>query len=33
MDDLEVRDRDKEAKERGKLYADEKRGARESDVN
>ena len=32
MDDLEVRDRDKEAKDRGKLYADEKRGARESDV-
>ena len=32
MDDLEVQDRDKEAKERGKLYADEKHGARESDV-
>ena len=32
MDDQEVRDRDKEAKERGKLYADEKRGACESDV-
>ena len=31
MDDQKVRDRDKEAKERGKLYADEKRGARESD--
>ena len=31
MDDQKVRDRDKEAKEREKLYADEKRGARESD--
>ena len=31
MDDQEVRDRDKEAKDRGKLCADEKRGA-ESDV-
>ena len=31
MDDQKVRDRDKEAKERGKLYADEKRGARGSD--
>ena len=27
-----ILDRDKEAKERGKLYGDEKRGARESDV-
>ena len=32
MDDQEVRDRDKEAKDRGKLCADEKRGTRESDV-
>ena len=31
MYDQKVRDRYKEAKERGKLYADEKRGARESD--
>ena len=31
VDDQKVRDRDKEAKERGKLYADEKRDARESD--
>ena len=31
MDDQRVRDIDKEAKERGKLYADEKSGARESD--
>ena len=31
MDDQEVRDRDSEAKEKGKLYADEKRCARESD--
>ena len=31
VDDQKGRDRDKEAKERGKLYADEKRGARESD--
>ena len=32
VDDQEVRDRDSEAKEKGKLYADEKRCARESDV-
>ena len=32
LDDQEVRDRDSEAKERGKLYANEKRGARESEV-
>ena len=32
VDDQEVRDRDKEEKERGRLYADEKRGARVSDV-
>ena len=32
VDDQKARDRDKEAKERGKLYADEKRDARESDV-
>ena len=32
VDDQEVRDRDKKAKEIGKLYADEKRDARESDV-
>ena len=31
-EDQEVRDRDSEAKEKGKLYADEKRQARESDV-
>ena len=31
-DDQEVRDKDKDAKERGRLYADEKRGARVSDV-
>ena len=31
VDDQKVQDRDKEAKERGKLYADEKRGPRESD--
>ena len=31
-EDQEVRDRDSEAKEKGKLYADEKRHARESDV-
>ena len=30
--DQKVRDRDKEAKEGGKLYDDKKRGARESDV-
>ena len=32
VDDQEVRDRDSEAKEKRKLYADEKRCARESDV-
>jgi len=32
VEDQEVRDRDNEAKEKGKLYADEKRCARESDV-
>ena len=32
LDGQEVIDRDCEAKERGKLYADEKRGARESEV-
>ena len=32
VDDQEVHDRDSEAKEKGKLYADEKRRARESDV-
>ena len=32
LDYHEVRDRDIEAKERGKLYADETRGARESEV-
>ena len=32
LDDQEVRDRDSKAKERGKLYADEKRGARNSEV-
>ena len=32
MDDQEVRDRDNETKEKGKLYADEKRCARKSDV-
>ena len=32
VDDQEIRDRDREAKEKGKLYADEKRCARESDV-
>ena len=32
VDDQEVRDRDSEAKEKGKLYADEKRCARECDV-
>ena len=32
LDDQDVRARDSEAKERGKPYADEKRGARESEV-
>ena len=32
VDDQEVRDRDNEAKEKGKLYADAKRCARESEV-
>ena len=32
VEDQEVRDRDNEAKEKGKLYADEKCCARESDV-
>ena len=32
VDDQEVRDRDKEATERGSLHADEKGGARVSDV-
>ena len=32
MEDQEVRDRDSEAKEKGKLYAEEKHRTRESDV-
>ena len=32
VDEQELRDRDKEAKERGKLYAADKRSARESDM-
>jgi hypothetical protein len=32
VDDIELRDRDAEMKEKGRLYADTRRGAKDSDI-